>query len=128
MSGDWQTKTRQAPLVLGDRDAERAVEFRRLVEGGDLVRLARAAAVFEDDDAIALGPQDRAIEHHAPIIHRLADPDAAQMIDVDAGGVDQHRLGGEQLDLQAIGDGHGGDGLLRRHLGQGGDGNQGEND
>ena len=41
----------------------------------------------------------------AAIVHRLADPDAALVVDVDRGRVDEHRLGGEQFDLQAVGDG-----------------------
>jgi hypothetical protein len=39
------------------------------------------------------------------------------MIDVDARWIDDHRLGGEQLDLKAVGDRHRLYGLIRRFLG-----------
>ena len=42
--------------VLGDGDAERRQDLRRLVEDGAPCRLCRSLGVFEDEDAIALRP------------------------------------------------------------------------
>ena len=56
--------------------------------------------VFEDEDAVPFGPLAVA----APVVHDLADPDAALVVDVDVGGAEEHRLAREQRGLEARGD------------------------
>jgi hypothetical protein len=103
--------------VLGHGDAHRAVKVGRLVEGGRLVRLARALGVFEDDDAITLGAVERLVVHLGAVVDRLAHPDAAEVVDVHARRVDEVRLGGPELEFEAVTNGERRFALLRRHLG-----------
>ena len=70
-----------------------AVHIAALVEDGGFVGLCVAIGVFEDEDAVALG----AVAVMLAVVHDLAHPHAAAMVDVDAGGRKHHRLAGEEL-------------------------------
>jgi hypothetical protein len=43
------------------------------------------------------------------------------MVDVDPGGIDEHRLGGEELHMEAFGGLKGGQSLVGRQLSEGGE-------
>ena len=111
-------RSRFAARDRRDGDADRRDQVLPLVKDRHLVRFADALRVFEDNDAITLGPEDGALEHDAPIVDRFANPDPAQMVHIDAGRVDQIRLVSEELDLQIRRDLHRAERVFRRHLGE----------
>ena len=78
-------------LVAEDADAVGAVLIAALVEDGGFVGLRVAVGVFEDQDAVALGSFAVVLA----VIHNLAHPHAATMVNVDAGGRKHDRLAGE---------------------------------
>src|SRR5262245_31908149 len=86
-----------AVRIRSNGNAERSDEIRRLIKRRRLVRLARALGVFEDDDAVAFLAIERLFVQMAAIIDRLAHPNAALVVDVHAGGIDEERLGGPEL-------------------------------
>ena len=74
-----------------------------LMEDGLLVADAIAVGVFEDQDAIPFLP----LAETMPIVHHLANPDSAEMVDVDAGRIEHRRLrvfAGEQRRFESLGD------------------------
>lgn len=92
--------------IPGNSDAKRGEEIGRLIEGGSLVSFAIAIAVFEDDNAVSFGANVLgAFEKFPAVVDRFANPDPAPFIDIHTGGVREHRLAGEELQLHA-----------RRHL------------
>jgi hypothetical protein len=80
-------------FVAEHADAVGAVHIAALVEDGGFVGLRVAIGVFEDEDAVALG----AFAVVLAVVHDLAHPHAAAVVDVDAGGRKHHRLAGEEL-------------------------------
>jgi len=72
----------------------------RLVKDRRPVRLTAAFAVFQNEDAIAFLAAERPVLQLVTIVDRFADPDTAEMIDVDAGRVGKQRLGGPELHFQ----------------------------
>ena len=89
---------RDDDLVSQHADAVAAVDVVALVE--DLGRLAFsiAIAVFEDENAVA------ALACLLAVIDRLQHPESAALVDVDTGGTEDLIFGGEQCDLEALGD------------------------
>jgi hypothetical protein len=63
-----------------------------LVEDLHLVVLAVAVGVLKDEDAVAGGPPAVV----AAVVHHVADPHAAAVIDVEVRGVGDGRLAGEE--------------------------------
>src|SRR5262249_28043708 len=106
--------------IRRDRDAERGDEVGGLVKRRRLVRFAGALGVFEDDDAVAFLAIGRFVVELAAVVDRLAHPDAALVVDVDARGIDEQRLAGPECKFEAIRDGEGGLGFFGRNLGAGG--------
>ena len=80
-------------FVAEDADAVGAVHIAALVEDGGFVGLGVAVGVFEDEDAVALG----AFAVVLAVVHDLAHPHAAPVVDVDAGRRSHHWLAGEEL-------------------------------
>jgi len=72
--------------------------------------------VFEDDDAIAFGTIEFFAVHFIAIVHGLTDPNAAFVIDVHAGRIDEQRFRRPQGHFQSVGDGEGGSRFLRGKL------------
>src|SRR5262245_61327556 len=107
-----------AVRIRRHRDAQRRNELRVLVKRRRLVRFAGALRIFEDDDAVAFFAVERLLVQPAAVIHRLADPDAALVVDVDAGRIDEQRLGRTELEFEAVGDGEGFFGFVGRELGK----------
>jgi hypothetical protein len=73
---------------------------------GDAVRRAVAVGVGEDLDAIASGTGIA-----AGVLEALGDPEPAPFVDAHGDGVHDVRLGGDDLDGEAVGDAHLRDGL-----------------
>ena len=96
-------------LVAEDANAHARIDVAALVEDCLLVGAAIAVGVFEDEDAIAGGP----LAVVAAIVDDVADPDPAAVIDVDVGGIGEHRLGREQCRLHAGRDIETGNGVFR---------------
>jgi hypothetical protein len=88
-------------LVAEDADAQRADDRFVLVEGLVAVALAVAVRVFHDQDAVAFGPHLR-----AAVIHRLNNPDAAALVDVHVGGIDEPGLAGPERHFRSLVDFH----------------------
>ena len=105
-------RARDDDPVAEHADAHRRVDVAALVEDGRLVGPAVAVGVLQDEDAVAFGPFAVAV----PIIDDFADPDAAAGIDVDVGGAEHHRLGGEERRLQTGSHVQSGERLRRRML------------
>jgi hypothetical protein len=103
--------------VLGDGDAERGKEVWRLIEGQCLISFAHGLGVFKDDDAVPGRPVGRPPVQPMAIVHRLANPDSALVVDVHAGRIDEQRLGGPERDFQSVGHPERAHGLLGWHLG-----------
>ena len=87
-------------------DAERIGHRDVLVKGLLLVHHPVAIGVFEDHHAIALGAK----LHVAAIVHTFDRPDASLRIDLDVRRILDHRLGGDERDLESVG------GLEGRHV------------
>ena len=99
-------------FVAQHADAERAGQIGALVKHGLLISLTGALGVFEDDDPIALFPQPGPLA----VVHAFANPDTPHRIDIDVGGLQQHRLGRENRGLQTGGDLQQFNRLIRRKL------------
>src|SRR6266849_10108128 len=82
--------------ILGHGDSQRRKKIGRLIEGGRLVRFSCSLAIFKNDNAVAFGSVRRPMVQFVPVIDRLADPDPASVIDVDARRVGKERLGGPE--------------------------------
>ena len=80
-------------FVAEDADTVGAVHIAPLVEDGGFVGLRVAIGVFEDEDAIAFG----AFAVVLAVVHDLAHPHAAAVVDVDAGRRKHEWLAGEKL-------------------------------
>src|SRR5262249_12679923 len=89
----------RADRVLGNRDSHGRQDFLRLIEGNSLVRMPRSGRVFEDDNAVALRAEGRAMVKRVAIVDRLAHPDPSAMIDIHARRVDEERFGRPEFDL-----------------------------
>ena len=104
-SPSWSVKTRDVRghrddhLVAEHADPQGAVDVTPLVEDGLLVGDAVLIRVLEDEDPVPLGPLAVA----TPVVHHLAEPDAAPVVDVDVGGAEEHRLAREERGLEARG-------------------------
>src|SRR5262245_32275890 len=70
--------------VWQDRNAERCEQIWGLVKNRDLVRLADAFGVFQDQDAVPFLAIERPAPELGPIVDRLAHPDTTLVVDVDA--------------------------------------------
>src|SRR5262245_46089152 len=112
-----------AALAVGiwrNRDAQWGDDIGRLIENSSLVRFAGPLRVFEDDNAISLGPAQLVLlEELLSVIQRFAVPDPPLVIDVEAGRIDAQRLRRPELELEAVGDFERLLGLFRRKLGMG---------
>ena len=97
-------------LVAEHADAEGAIDVAALVEDGLLVGMAVADRCLRGSGS----DPPRAAAVAAAIVHDLADPDPAQVIDVDVRRAQEHRLAREQRRLQAVGDVEPGDRVFQR--------------
>ncbi len=92
--------------VAQDADTHRRIDIASLVEHGRFVGSAVAVGVFENQNAIA----GRPLAGSMPVIHDLANPDAAAIVDIDIRRAGEHRLRSEQRRFQTrchIETGHG---------------------
>ncbi len=104
--------------IFGDRDPHRTVKLRSLIKDGRLIGFAFALGVFEYDDAIARGPIERLAMELRTIVHRLANPNAALVVDVEARRIGEPFLfGREKRDFKPFRDLECRQRLLGRHLG-----------
>ena len=88
-------------LVAENGDAERHANLRALVEDLDLVGLAVLIRVLEDDDAVALRPGVREVALRPPVVHAFQHPHPSALVDGEVRGVQDHGLGGPELQLEA---------------------------
>ena len=105
-------------LVPKDTDPVGGINLSSLVEDRRLVGLAIPAGVLENQDAVSF----RALVAVAPVVDDLTDPDAAEMIDVDAGRTQHHRFRGKEGGFESIPDVEIGNRLLGGLLGKGREG------
>ena len=83
-------------LVAEHADAVGAVHIMALMKHRGLVRRGVAVGVFEDEDAVAFGTFAQVLA----VVDDFADPDAATMINVDAGRTRHHGFAGKELHLE----------------------------
>ena len=76
------------------------IDFATLIEDGGFVSLAISAGVFKNENTVSL----RALVTMAPVVDDLANPHPTEVVDVNAGGAEHHRLGGEECSLQTSSD------------------------
>ena len=112
---------RRADEHSAEADLDAAHEIQPLHENGALVRIAVAIRVLEDEDAILPTQPFRRARlrlRALRIRHPLDDPHARAVVHAERDGIDDVRLGGE--DLQLIARGHRRDlrGLFRRQPGE----------
>jgi hypothetical protein len=84
-------------------DSVSRIDFAALIEDGFLVGHAVAVGVFQNQNAVTFGSIGIVAVGEAPIVDDFANPDSTEMIDVDVRWAEQHRLGGEELQFNAIG-------------------------
>ena len=106
-------------FVLGVWDyhhAERVVEFLALVKRDRLRGFAFAFFIDQNLNAIAFRTYERFVPQLATVVHGFSNPHATLMIDINTGGVEEHRFGCEEFDLQPIARLHGGERFIGHHL------------
>ena len=91
-------RLRHDDLVVDDRNPQRRDEPRLLHERVNLVGLAVAVGVLQDEDAIAFGLAAVV----GTIANAFGDPDAPVLVDVDVRRVMQHRRRRPQRDLESV--------------------------
>ena len=84
-------------------DSVSRIDVAALIEHRFLVGHAVAVSVFQNQNAVAFSSIRIVAVGKSSIVNDFANPDATKMIDVDVRWAEQHRFGGEELQLNAVG-------------------------